>query len=59
MTEGSPFRLLTAFTLPALAGNLLNQVYSRGVYPSARMIKTQALSLWIKEYRVSITSNQL
>jgi len=28
MTEGSPLRLLTAFTLPALAGNLLNQVYS-------------------------------
>ncbi len=28
MTAGSPLRLLTAFTLPALAGNLLNQVYS-------------------------------
>ncbi len=28
MTGGSPLRLLTAFTLPALAGNLLNQVYS-------------------------------
>ena len=28
MTVGSPLRLLTAFTLPALAGNLLNQVYS-------------------------------
>ena len=28
MTTGSPLRLLTAFTLPALAGNLLNQVYS-------------------------------
>ena len=28
MTEGSPLRLLTMFTLPALAGNLLNQVYS-------------------------------
>ena len=28
MTIGSPLRLLTAFTLPALAGNLLNQVYS-------------------------------
>ena len=25
MTEGSPFRLLTSFTLPALAGNLPNQ----------------------------------
>ena len=28
MTAGSPLKLLTAFTLPALAGNLLNQVYS-------------------------------
>ena len=28
MTIGSPLQLLTAFTLPALAGNLLNQVYS-------------------------------
>lgn len=28
MTEGSPLRLLTVFTIPALAGNLLNQVYS-------------------------------
>lgn len=28
MTVGSPLKLLTAFTLPALAGNLLNQVYS-------------------------------
>ncbi len=28
MTAGSPLRLLTVFTLPALAGNLLNQVYS-------------------------------
>ena len=28
MTEGNPLKLLTAFTLPALAGNLLNQVYS-------------------------------
>ena len=28
MTEGGPFRLLILFTLPALAGNLLNQVYS-------------------------------
>ncbi len=28
MTSGSPLRLLTAFSLPALAGNLLNQVYS-------------------------------
>lgn len=28
MTEGSPLKLLTLFTLPALAGNLLNQVYS-------------------------------
>lgn len=28
MTVGSPLRILTAFTLPALAGNLLNQVYS-------------------------------
>lgn len=28
MTEGNPLRLLTLFTLPALASNLLNQVYS-------------------------------
>ena len=28
MTEGKPLRLLTVFTIPALAGNLLNQVYS-------------------------------
>ncbi len=28
MTEGNPLQLLTAFTVPALAGNLLNQVYS-------------------------------
>lgn len=28
MTEGSPLKLITAFTLPALAGNLLNQVYT-------------------------------
>jgi len=28
MTQGEPFKLLTLFTLPALASNLLNQVYS-------------------------------
>lgn len=28
MTQGEPFKLLTMFTLPALASNLLNQVYS-------------------------------
>lgn len=28
MTEGSPLRLLTLFTLPMLASNLLNQVYT-------------------------------
>lgn len=28
MTAGDPFRLLTLFTIPALASNLLNQVYS-------------------------------
>lgn len=28
MTRGEPFKLLTLFTLPALASNLLNQVYS-------------------------------
>lgn len=28
MTKGSPLKLLTLFTLPALASNLLNQVYS-------------------------------
>ncbi len=28
MTVGKPLRLLTVFTIPALAGNLLNQVYS-------------------------------
>lgn len=28
MTQGNPLRLLTLFTLPALASNLLNQVYS-------------------------------
>lgn len=28
MTEGSPLKLLTLFTLPALASNLLNQIYT-------------------------------
>ncbi|MCR5229821.1 MAG: MATE family efflux transporter [Solobacterium sp.] len=28
MTDGTPLKLLTVFTVPALAGNLLNQVYS-------------------------------
>ncbi len=28
MTQGDPLKLLIGFTLPALAGNLLNQVYS-------------------------------